>query len=152
MTHKPQQLQAVAILQLVSGALNLFLIWYFASSAWALLGTSASCVVGMILGLLGSAVGCPLGFLFAYCGLGCGAIGLALIPVGFLELVAGIAGLVQPRGAGTLGRVAAWAEIGSLLAGGLISCVVGVVVLVLYRAPEVRAFEDDAQAGLLTSS
>jgi len=137
---KPQQLTTIAVLQLVSGVINLFFAWWLAATAWGTVGTLASCGVGMVLGFLGSLVGCPLGFLVSYCGMACGAIGMLLIPIGALELVAGIMGLAQPGGSGSLGKLAAWAEVLSLLAGGLVSGVIGIVSLVLYRDPQVAGF------------
>ena len=70
----------------------------------------------------------------------CGAWGLVLLPIGVLEIVGGIVGLTNPRGAGTVLRVAAMAELASFVFGGLVSGVIGVVVLGLLRDEEVVGY------------
>ena len=128
----PAKLQQVAILQLVSGVVNVFAM---AAVVSLVLGGSAG-VVGSFCGAIIAGVGCPLGCL-GFFGWMCGFWGLALLPIGILELVAGLVGLVNPEGSGTVMRVAAMAELSSLLFGGLVSTVVGVVALGLLRDEEV---------------
>lgn len=133
----PAKLQQVAILQLVSGVVNVFAM---AAIVSIVLGGSAG-IVGSVCGGLLAGLGCPIGCL-GFFGWMCGLWGLALLPIGILELFAGILGLVNPEGSGTVMRVAAMAELASLLFGGIVSTVAGVVALGLLRDEEVVLYLD----------
>jgi hypothetical protein len=131
----PAKLQQVAVLQLISGVVNVFVM---AAVVSLVLGSSFG-VVGTFCGGLLSIVGCPVGCLGVF-GWMCGFWGLALLPVGILEMVAGMVGLINPEGSGTVLRVTAVAELASLLFGGIVSTVIGVVALGLLRDEEVVGY------------
>lgn len=137
MDDRPQQLQTIGILQLVSGIVNLTFGWVMAALIWYFLGFVISCTVGGILGMIGSLVGCPAGFMLMYCGACCGALGLILVPVGIAEIIAGAMSLSGNPAGASMGRLLSWVEISSLLAGGLVSAIIGVVVMSMYRDPDV---------------
>jgi hypothetical protein len=131
----PAKLQQVAVLQLVSGVVNVFLMAALVSMVLG--GTLGT--IGAFCGTIVASVGCPLGCI-GFFGWMCGFWGLALLPIGVLELVAGLVGLVNPQGSGTVMRVAAMAELSSLLFGGIVSTVIGAVALGLLRDEEVVGY------------
>ncbi|MBN2798043.1 MAG: hypothetical protein JXX28_02760 [Deltaproteobacteria bacterium] len=123
----PSQLQTAAILQLVSGILNVIALWYVASMGLAVLGGA---VTGCVT--LGA---CPIG-------VACGIPPMALILVGVLEIVAGILTIARVSGTHRIPTYVAYLELASLLLGGLVSAIVGGVVLILMRSEEVRAYDE----------
>src|SRR5687767_11050760 len=121
----PGRVSGTAILQIVSGAINLTVMWWLVGMV---VGTSCGGVTALL-----SLGACPIGVF-------CGLVSWFLIPLGLLELVAGILGLANPRGGGSLMRVVAILEMVSLLCGGLGSFVAGAIGIGLLADPEVKAF------------
>lgn len=126
MTESPAKLKTVAVVQIVSGALNVFFLGWFTSM---MLGGVAGALTAVVtLGI------CPIGVL-------CGLPPWLLIPLGILELVAGIMGLASPsQGSAKLAKIVSYVEVGSILLGGLLSCVAGVVNAMMVRDPEVQGY------------
>ena len=95
---------------------------------------------GALIGMLG----CPLGCLFGFSWV-CGLWGLALLPIGVLEVVCGAVTLLDPDRGGPFLRVAMVTELASVAFGGLMSFGAGFVVMGLLRDPEVVAFLTTAE-------
>lgn len=125
----PARLKTAAILQLASGVVNVFVMAAVSTTVWTLVGGGLGtfCLHTLM---------CPVGMF----GWACGAWGLLLLPIGVLEIVAGAAGLVAPDGAALPMRAATWAELFSVLCGGIASGVVGVLALSALRDDEVVAW------------
>lgn len=119
----PSRLTGAAIAQLVSGVVNLFGMWALASMFYMT-------VCGGITALI-TAGACPFGTV-------CGFAPWLLIPLGLLEIIAGILGLASPRSAVTLIKVTAVLEIVAIAAGGLGSLVAGIIAIVLASGQEVN--------------
>ena len=122
---KPGALVGIGVVQLVSGALNVVLMWWF-------MGTVAGTVGGMCTALATLGV-FPIGVL-------CGFVALVLLPIGIAEIASGIVVLAAPASSRTFATVMAVIEIVSLLFGGLISAVAGIVALILLRDEEVKQY------------
>jgi hypothetical protein len=131
----PSKLQTVGAVLLVSGAVDTFV-----SAAVVALGLSA---VGGLVGYALVQLGCGLGGLLSLCGLW----GLALLPLGMVELVCGAMVFVNPDGAGPFVRVGNLLQLGSGVFGGLAGVVGGLVVRTLLADPEVVAFLDSGDEG-----
>lgn len=110
------QYQSIAIIQLVSGILNVVAIPYLIFVGLGAFGgaVTAFCTMGL----------CPIG-------VGCGIPPLLLVPLGILEVVSGIVLLALEEPKPSFARSIAIVEIFSVLVGGLLSAVAGVVVLLL---------------------
>lgn len=121
----PSRLTGAAISQLVSGVVNLFGMWWIASMFYMT-------VCGGVTALL-TAGACPFGTI-------CGFAPWLLIPLGLIEVIAGILGLASPRSAVTLIKVTAVLEILAFAAGGIGSLVAGVIAIVLASGQEVAAW------------
>lgn len=134
-TQTPARLTQAALLQLVSGLINVFVMGALVT---VLLGTVGG-GVGSFCGTIVAAVGCPLGCL-GFFGWICGVWGLVLLPIGMLEIAGGAMGLMMPESAGTVMRAAALAELASFAFGGVISGVIGVVAMGFLRDPEVAGY------------
>ena len=135
----PRQLQTIAIIQLVSGLVNILLMAALVTITLTAVGGTAGTCVSVIFAMLG----CPLGCV-GVLGWACGLWGLALLPIGLFEVVAGGVALVNPEPSPTLIRAAAIAEMASLLFGGLNSAVAGVAVWSLLKDPDVVGYLDGA--------
>ena len=130
----PGPLKGAAIAQLVSGLVS------FAMTAILFLVYSASAgTAATILGTIIASFGCPLGCLGVF-GYACGIWALPLALLGLLEVIAGIVGLVAPAKSKMLIQIVAVLEILSIIFGGLISLIVGIVALVLMRNESVAEF------------
>jgi len=127
MEPRPGALTAVGIVQLVSGGLNVAMMWWLA-------GTAAGTVGGMCTGLLTLGV-FPIGVV-------CGVICFVLIPVGILEIVSGIFVLAAPERCRTLATVTGIIELVSLVCGGLLSAIAGLVTIILLRDQTVSGYLD----------
>ncbi|MBT3221265.1 MAG: hypothetical protein HN348_19455 [Proteobacteria bacterium] len=117
----PANLKNAAILQLVSGLLNFTImpvIVYF---------TLALC--------------CGLATFWAF-GIGavCGFVGFVLWPIGIFEIVSGGMTLANPKSGGKIMKICSYVELGSILCGGLVSCVAGGVVMSMLKDEEVTAY------------
>ncbi len=134
-TPPPPKLKQLAILQLISGGLNVFVMAAVVSTTISV----SSGTLGTLCGAMAAMVGCPLGCLGPL-GWGCGVWGLLLLPIGIGEIVSGVAALAHPQGAATHLRLTTLAELASLPFGGLVSSVVGLVGLRLLRDDDVVAY------------
>lgn len=134
-TQPPAKLKQIAILQLISGTINVCVMAVVVST---ILGASSG-LAGTICGMGLALVGCPAGCLGPL-GSACGFWGLLLLPIGIGEIVSGITALVHPQGAANLLRLATLAELSSLLFGGVVSAVVGLVGLRLLADDDVAAY------------
>ncbi len=122
--EKPAKLQTIGILQLISGILNLTLVWWL----WfMLLSVGASVCAAFTMG-------------FGIVTYICAIVPWLLIPIGIFEVVTGVFVLAKPEASRTLLTIAAIAEIVSIVFGGVVSCVVGIVALVLVNDSEVKAY------------
>ncbi|MBA2321410.1 MAG: hypothetical protein H0V89_09665 [Deltaproteobacteria bacterium] len=120
----PQSAKNAAILQIVSGVLNLFVMpGVVFAATW---------VVGLVCGTCTFGVGTLASL--------CGFVSCLLPPIGIAEIVVGAIALTNPRQGIPFGRILAFVEIGSLLAGGIVSAVIGVVVMRMYGDDEVTAY------------
>ena len=125
MDEKPQKLQMIAIIQLVSGLLNM-----------AVMSRLSMTIIRTLSGIC-TAVTMGIGVVTMICMF----FPLALIPIGIFELVCGIMGLANPQTSRTMQTIGAITEIVAILFGGLISLVAGIVVLVMLKDPEVKAYQ-----------
>lgn len=123
----PGRLTAAAVVQLVSGMLNLFVTWWVSGFIVSTAGAVCSSIVS-----LGT---CPLGVF-------CGFASWALIPLGLAEVIVGIVGLINPKSSGTAIRYMAFIEIPSILIGGVGSLIAGFASIALLNDDEVRLFQD----------
>lgn len=121
----PPQIKTVSALYLVAGVINISFGWIIASSLWTF-------GAGMCTGLL-TCGACPIG-------VACGVVAFAVIPVGLVEIIAGIIGLTNPDGAKGLISMLPFGMVPSILLGDIISPIVGVLALVMLRNDEVRAY------------
>lgn len=124
MQETPAALKTAAIVQIVSGAVNLLLMW------WILGGAISS--VGGCVSLMCTSGLCP-----TYC---CGMFNFVLIPIGLFEIISGILGLTNPKGAGTLMKIVAVIEMVSILFGGLGSLISGILTFRAMGDPDVADF------------
>lgn len=62
------------------------------------------------------------------------------MPVGIVEIIAGIYGLTAPKKSATVLKISAGLGIVAMVAGGIISLIVGILSLVFLRDPEVLEF------------
>jgi hypothetical protein len=113
-------LRAAAIMQLVSGVVNLLIVSWLASVLWVTVGGAFSMIVLTV---------CTLGLCPLPLGSLCGFVGLVIGPLAILEIVSGIVGLSNPRGARTLMMVTAVLELLSLLVGSPVAVLAGAVSL-----------------------
>ncbi len=124
MDEVPANLKNAAILQLVSGFLNIFIVSWV---VWAGIGTFCG-VLTFFLGGLGGM---------------CGLAGCALIPIGLIEVISGGMALANPKSGGTFVKYVSYLELASLLFGGLISAIAGGVVMSMMGDDEVIAYLED---------
>ena len=121
----PAQIRTAATLEIVAGGVNLLLTWWLAS-------TALSCGWGMVTSVFTLGL-CPIG-VFA------GFLSFVLIPLGLLEVLAGVLVLTDSRNARLFFGWLPWLQLASLLVGGLSSAVFGLAVWVMLREPEARAY------------
>lgn len=113
----PAPLKNAAIAQLISGIVNMFVM----PTAFVMFGSICSV------------------FTFGLGGL-CSFGACILWPIGIFEVVAGVMGLTNPRGAVGIMRIASFVEIGSILGGGIVSAVIGFMVMQWLGSDETRAY------------
>jgi uncharacterized protein YjeT (DUF2065 family) len=136
----PQKLQTIAAIQIVSGVVNgLFMSGIVTTALFTVIGTGGSLVA------LCSPI-CPL-FALAPCASVCGFWGLGLLPIGLVEVLCGVAILLQPDSAKTAVNVGMMTELASILFGGIGSFVAGMVVRNLITDPEVAGFLESGGQG-----
>lgn len=114
----PDAIRNAAIVQLVSGLLNMFVMPLFGS-----MFLSTFC--GIFTGGLCSCIG---------------VVTCLLWPVGLLEVVGGALGLMDPRAHASTMKLISYVEIASIVLGGLLSAAAGVAVQVLLRDDEAMTY------------
>jgi len=72
----------------------------------------------------------------------CGVLCAILIPVGILEIVSGIFILAAPQKCRTLAMVTGIIELVSLIFGGLLSAIAGLVTIILMKDENVKGYLD----------
>lgn len=119
----PAPLRNAAIVQLVSGLIDFFVMGWL---AWFVIG----CFCGVLT--------LPLGSVGGFCGL----LSFLLVPLGLLEMGAGIYGLMNPREGASAMRLVSWLEIAGLFVGGIPGAIAGGCVQMLLSGDDVVAFLD----------
>lgn len=117
----PDNLKNAAIAQLISGLINMFIMPVL---GYLVIGTVCA-VLTFFIGGCGGIFGCLTLFLW---------------PIGVCEVLAGIFGLVNPKQGAPIMRIVSFLEIASILAGGIISAIVGFVVISMMRSNDVVEF------------
>lgn len=119
----PDKLKNAALLQLVSGAVNISVMAFM----------SYICIGGCFA-TLSAPIGSPCAIF--------GLAGCLLWPIGMFELVAGAMFFTNPRQHKELARIAAGVEVVSLLLGGFFSAFVGGMVLMTLGDEQVQEYLD----------
>jgi len=123
----PQHIKTIAYLQIASGLFNVVPGVFLGG---VLLSTVGGCVSTVLtLGF------CPIGGF-------CGFASVLLLPIGAIELIAGILTLTSPEQIRPHARIVPFIQIPSLLFGGILSPIVGGVSMMLMRDPETAAYLD----------
>lgn len=110
---KPGMLQAVAIITLVSGIINIM--------------TGLGFTLGVVLGTLGI-------------GLLCAPVTILPSVLGLFEVLYAVKLLPDPIQRTQPNQVIAILEICSILFGNVLSCAAGIIILVFYNDPKVKAY------------
>lgn len=116
----PPTLKASAVVQLVSGVVNLLVVSWLASFLWVSVGGTVS-MFFMAMCTLGL---CPLPI-----GSLCGFVGFLIAPLALLEIGSGIFGLVSPRAAKPMLIVVGVLEVLCLFLVNPVAFVAGLVSL-----------------------
>ena len=117
---KPGKVQALAIMTLIDGILNIVVIGF-----------------GWLLGILGGIVGTAgLGFFVLIC---C-PIPIYAIVLGILEIIAATKLLPEPAKTNEFPQYLAIMQIINVISGGMLSIVTGILALVFANDPEVVAY------------
>ncbi len=124
----PEAARNAAIAQLVTGFVNIFVMTWLAWVGWGALA-SVSAFLTAFLGGCGGLVGC------------CGWSACLFLPLGIIEILAGIMALNNNPTALGLSKVVAYLEIASILLGGIVSFIVGMVAIIMLNKPEVEAWK-----------
>ena len=127
----PDRLQTAGIIQIASGALNIFFM-----AGMAYFG------LAMVFGLITAIMTCglmPVGVL-------CGFLGFLLVPVGILEIVSGVLILTDNEMAPNLANITSIVQKASILCGGVGSFAMSFVVDGMLRDPEVAYFLENRDA------
>ncbi len=127
----PEPVRNAAIAHLVSGIVSIFVMMPVLYFGWQM--------VALGLGLVTFGIGAVLGC--------CGWSACLLLPLGVVEIIAGILGLTNNPAAVTMGKIVAFVEIAAILVGGVTTCIAGVVALMMYNKPEVQAWRDQVAMG-----
>lgn len=134
---RENRLRAAAMVQLVSGLVNLFVVSWVSAFLWVTVGGTVSGVVMAI---------CTLGLCPMPVGMLCGFAGIGIAIVAVFEVVGGAVGLAKPETAKTPMMVVAGIGILSVLLGSPIALITGIVVLTLLATdPGPDAGETDAE-------
>ncbi|MBM4393268.1 MAG: hypothetical protein FJ090_19255 [Deltaproteobacteria bacterium] len=127
----PEPARNAAIAQLVSGIVSIFIMMPLLYFGWQM--------VALGLGVLTLGIGAILGC--------CGWSACLLLPLGVVEIIAGILGLTNNPAAVTMGRIVAYVEIAAILLGGITTFIAGVVAVIMLNKPEVEAWKAAQVAG-----
>lgn len=124
----PQAAKNAAIAQIISGAVNFFVM---PMVIWGGV-TAFATVCGMCTFGLGSFTSL------------CGFVSCILPPIGLAEMIVGAIALVNPKSGIPFGRMLSFVEMGSILGGGMVSAVVGFLAMRWYGEEEVTAYLESA--------
>lgn len=138
MDNPPDKLKNAAIAQLIVGLIDFFVTGWVLFFVLGTVGTIAGTVLGGVCTLLSMGL-CPCGYFMPFLGFA-GFLGWLAIPLGILEIIAGIVGLTNPRSGGSLMKIVAFLGCGSLLFGSLPSVIGGGLVLMFLGDDEVKAY------------
>jgi hypothetical protein len=111
-------LRTAAIVQLVSGIVNLIFVSWAASLFWLGAGSTVSAVVMAV---------CTLGLCPAPVGALCGGVGLVIAPIAIVEIISGIAGLTGARPPRWLVLLTAVLELVSVCVANPVAVIAGAV-------------------------
>lgn len=117
---EPGALRAAAIVQLISGCVNLLIVSWLASVIWFTVGGTVSAVVMAV---------CTLGMCPLPVGSLCGGVGLFIAPIAVLEIVSGVIGISSPRGGRVLMITTGIIELLSVFLVNPVALVAGLVSL-----------------------
>ena len=120
----PQALKNAAIVQLVSGLINFMImpaVMWFGWSMFAGICSVFTFGLGSLFGL-------------------CGFVSCLLVPIGMVEIVSGGLTLANPKQGAPIMKIVAMVEMGSLLAGGFLSCAAGFVVSRMLADEQVQGY------------
>lgn len=106
--------RAAAVVQIVSGLITMTVMCFVSYWTLAFVGAICTACVGGVGALWG-------------------ILTMLLLPIGLVEVVAGILGLTMPEPGAKVMRIAAFVELASVLVGGFTTAVAGVTVLTLLR-------------------
>jgi hypothetical protein len=121
----PDKLNTAAILQIVSGVLNVF---FMAGVSYMVLGVGGGLITAMCtLGM------CPFGVF-------CGFAAFLLVPIGIFEILSGVLILTNNPNALKIQRYVSIAQKVAILFGGIGSLIMSFVVDGMVNDPEVLAY------------
>ncbi len=120
------RVKAAAIVQIIAGVLDLLLVSWVAAFVWLTFGGTISMFVMAI---------CTLGLCPLPIGGACAAVGIPIALVGLLEIISGIAGVLQPKTARPFALVVAGFGVLSIFLANPVSVVAGVVTFALLATP-----------------
>ncbi len=125
MERTPPAIRTAATAMVVAGGIDLLLMWWMSS-------TALGCGLGLITSVLTAGL-CPFGAM-------AGFLGWLLIPLGLLEVLAGVLILTDARNARVFLGWMPWVQMLAIFAGGFSSALFGLVIFVICRDPEAQAF------------
>lgn len=124
MNPVPDKFKTIGMLQLVAGAVNVFMGWGLAMTMWSIFGTTFS-------------VFCTMGLCPTYL---CGFVAVLILPLGIIEGIVGLMTITQPESVKAVYKFLPYAQLPALLLGDIVSPIVGIVSLMNLRDPDVRAY------------
>lgn len=129
--NPPDNLKYAAIAQIAGGAVDMLFGWWIAMTMWTMFGS----IFGSIL------VACTGGICFiGACLPALGFAGFLIIPASLMQIVAGVVGMVNPKGGAMFMKIAAGLGLLALPLGGLGTAIGSGVSLYFQTRPEVKAY------------
>lgn len=138
MDAPPDKLKNAAIVQIISGLVNIFITSWVASTVLVGVFTMGGTLIGLIVGICTMGF-CPIGIITPCLGF-IGFAGFLAVPLGILELITGIVGLSNPKTGGSFMKITAVLEILGILIGALPGAIAGGVVLMFLSDDQVKAY------------
>lgn len=124
MNPVPDKYKTLGLLQLVAGAVNVFMGWGLAMTMWSLFGTTFSLL-------------CTMGLCPTYL---CGFVAVLILPVGIVEVIVGLMTMNQPESVRGVYKFLPYLQLPMILLGDIVSPIVGIVSLMNLRDPDVKAY------------